>query len=121
MRDHVTSRFVFLLLLNGALLLTGCLMDIFSAILIVAPLVVPLGELFGVAPVHLGAIFLANLGLGFITPPVGLDLFLSSYRFNEAMPRLYRYVLPFFAVELAVVLLITYVPFFARFLPGLVQ
>jgi TRAP-type C4-dicarboxylate transport system permease large subunit len=96
-------------------------MDIFSAILIVAPLVVPLGELFGVAPVHLGAIFLANLGLGFITPPVGLDLFLSSYRFNEAMPRLYRYVLPFFAVELAVVLLITYVPFFARFLPGLVQ
>jgi tripartite ATP-independent transporter DctM subunit len=121
MRDHVTSRFVFLLLLNGALLLTGCLMDIFSAILIVAPLVVPLGELFGIAPVHLGAIFLANLGLGFITPPVGLDLFLSSYRFNESMPRLYRYVLPFFAVELAVVLLITYVPFFARFLPGLVQ
>jgi tripartite ATP-independent transporter DctM subunit len=121
MRDHVTSRFVFLLILNGALLLTGCLMDIFSAILIVAPLVVPLGELFGVAPVHLGAIFLANLGLGFITPPVGLDLFLSSYRFNESMPKLYRYVLPFFLVELAVVLLITYVPFFARFLPGLVQ
>ena len=121
MRDHVTSRFVFLLLLNGALLVTGFLMDIFSAILIVAPLVVPLGDLFGVAPVHLGAIFLANLGLGFITPPVGLDLFLSSYRFNEPMPRLYRYVLPFFLVELVVVLIITYVPFFAQFLPGLVQ
>ncbi|MFP4012075.1 MAG: TRAP transporter large permease subunit [Spirochaetaceae bacterium] len=121
MRDHVTSRFVFLLILNGALLATGCLMDIFSAIMIVAPLVVPLGELFGVAPVHLGAIFLANLGLGFITPPVGIDLFLSSYRFDQRMPRLYRYVLPFFLVELAVVLLITYVPFFARFLPGIVS
>lgn len=121
MRDHVTSRFVFLLILNGALLLTGCLMDIYSAILIVAPLVVPLGDLFGIAPVHLGAIFIANLGLGFITPPVGLDLFLSSYRFNESMPRLYRFVLPFFAVELVVVLLITYVPFFSEFLPRLVQ
>lgn len=118
---HIHSRLLFLMLLNLVLLVTGCFMDIFSAILIVAPLVIPLGELFGVNPVHLGVIFLANLGLGFITPPVGLDLFLSSYRFGKALPQIYRYVFPFFLVEFGVVLVITYVPILATFLPGLVS
>ena len=117
---NISSPFVFLILLNLALLVTGCFMDIFSAILIVAPLVIPLGELFAIDPLHLGIIFLANLGLGFITPPVGLDLFLSSYRFERALPTIYRNVLPFFAVELIMVLIITYVPFLTRFLPSLV-
>ena len=117
---NISSPFVFLILLNLALLVTGCFMDIFSAILIVAPLVIPLGNLFSIDPLHLGIIFLANLGLGFITPPVGLDLFLSSYRFEKPLPTIYRTVLPFFAVELAMVLVITYVPFLTRFLPSLV-
>jgi C4-dicarboxylate transporter, DctM subunit len=113
---HISSRIAFLLLLNVALLITGCFMDIFSAILIVAPLVIPLGALFGVDPVHLGVVFIANLGLGFITPPVGLDLFLSSYRFGKGLPQIYRRVAPFFLLELSVVLIITYVPFLSTIL-----
>ncbi len=115
----IGSRIVFLILLNLTLLVTGCFMDIFSAIMIVAPLVVPLGGLFGIDPVHLGVIFLANLGLGFITPPVGIDLFLSSYRFDKPLPEIYRHVAPFFLVQLAMVLLITYVPLLATTLPRL--
>jgi tripartite ATP-independent transporter DctM subunit len=110
---HIDSRFVFLVLLNVALLATGCIMDLYSAILVVAPLVIPLGNLFGVAPVHLGIIFLANLGLGFITPPVGLNLFLASYRFDQPLLRVYRSVWPFFLLQLAIVLIITYVPWFS--------
>ncbi len=108
--SRISSRIAFLLFLNLALLVTGCFMDIFSAILIVAPLVIPLGDLFGVNPIHLGIVFIANLGLGFITPPVGLDLFLSSYRFGKGLPAIYGRVLPFFLLELFIVLVITYVP-----------
>jgi tripartite ATP-independent transporter DctM subunit len=115
----ISSRLVFLILLNVALLVTGCLMDIFSAILIVAPLVIPLGALFGVAPVHLGVIFLANLGLGFITPPVGLDLFLASYRFARPLPKIYLHIAPFFLLELAIVLIITYIPPLSTIVPAL--
>jgi tripartite ATP-independent transporter DctM subunit len=107
----VHSRFVFLILLNLALLVTGCFMDIFSAILVVAPLVIPLGAAYGVHPVHLGIIFLANLELGYLTPPVGINLFLASYRFEEPITKVYRQVLPFALVRLVAVLLITYVPF----------
>lgn len=110
---NISSRFVFLVLLNLALLATGCIMDLYSAILVVAPLVIPLGTLFGVQPVHLGIIFLANLGLGFITPPVGLNLFLASYRFEQPLIRVYRSVWPFFLLQLAIVLIITYVPWFS--------
>lgn len=118
---NISSKYVFLLLLNLALLVTGCLMDIFSAIMVVVPLIIPLGELFGIHPVHLGIIFLANMELGYMTPPVGLNLFLSSYRFNEPMSKLYRDVLPFLLIQLIAVLLITYVPFFTTFLVGLVN
>ena len=117
-RNHVSSRFVFLILLNLALLLTGTLMDIYSAILVIAPLIVPLGELYGVHPVQLGVIFLANLQLGYLTPPVGMNLFLASYTFEEPMPRIYRQVWPFLVVLLVAVLLITYVPWFSLALLG---
>ncbi len=110
---HISSKYVFLILLNLALLVAGCLMDIFSAIVIIVPLIIPLGELFGIHPVHLGIIFLANLELGYLTPPVGLNLFLASYRFEEPLVKVYRNVVPFFLVLLATVLLITYVPWFS--------
>lgn len=108
---NINSKYVFLILLNLALLVTGMLMDIFSAILVVVPLIIPLGNLFGIHPVHLGAIFLANLELGYLTPPVGLNLFLASYRFEKPLTQVSRNVLPFFVAMLIVVLLITYVPF----------
>jgi C4-dicarboxylate transporter, DctM subunit len=106
----ISSKYVFLLVLNLALLVVGCFMDIYSAILVIVPLIIPLGAIFGIHPVHLGVIFLANLELGYLTPPVGMNLFLASYRFNEPMPRVYRSVWVFLAIRLAAVLLITYVP-----------
>ena len=112
-RYNISSKYVFLILLNLGLLITGCLMDIFSAILVVVPLIIPVGEAFGIHPVHLGVIFLANLGVGYLTPPVGLNLFLAAYRFNQPLVRIYKNVIPFFLALLAVVLLITYVPWFS--------
>ncbi|MBN2346277.1 MAG: TRAP transporter large permease subunit [Candidatus Aminicenantes bacterium] len=119
-QSAIGSKYVFLLLLNLALLITGCFMDIFSAIMVVVPLIIPLGNLFGIHPVHLGIIFLANMELGYLTPPVGLNLFLASYSFNEPMGRIYRDVLPFLLIQLAAVLLITYVPFLSTGLLGLI-
>ena len=113
---NISSKYLFLILLNIALLITGCLMDIFSAIVVVAPLIIPLGEIFGMHPVHLGVIFLANLELGYLTPPVGLNLFLASYRFEEPLVKVYRNVVPFFLILLVTVLLITYVPWFSTVL-----
>ncbi len=112
-QENISSKYVFLILLNLALLITGCLMDIFSAILVVVPLIIPMGAAFGIHPVHLGVIFLANLGVGYLTPPVGLNLFLAAYRFNQPLVRIYKNVIPFFLALLAVVLLITYVPWFS--------
>jgi C4-dicarboxylate transporter DctM subunit len=106
----ISSKYIFLFILNLTLLVVGCFMDIYSAILVVVPLIIPLGNLFGIHPVHLGVIFLANLELGYLTPPVGLNLFLASYRFNEPMNRVYRDVLVFLFLGLVTVLLITYVP-----------
>ena len=107
---NVESRFVFLLALNVFLLIVGCLMDIFSAIVVVVPLILVIGEGFGIHPLHLGIIFLVNLELGYLTPPVGMNLFLSSFLFRRPLNEVYRDVLPFLAVLLAVLLLITYVP-----------
>ena len=109
--ELIQSKFLFLLLLNIFLLFVGCMMDIFSAIIVIVPLVAPLGLHFGVDPVHLAIIIIANLELGFLTPPVGMNLFLAAYRFKEDMPTIYRSTLPFFAVKFIVVMLITYVPF----------
>jgi tripartite ATP-independent transporter DctM subunit len=109
-KGSVTSPLVFLLLLNLFLLVVGCLMDIFSAIVVVVPLITPMGEAFGIDPIHLGIIFLANMELGYLTPPVGMNLFLSSYRFGKPLPEVYRSVVPMLLVLLAGVILITYVP-----------
>jgi len=109
-QEHVHSPIVFLLVLNVLLLVLGSVLEVYSAIVILTPLVVPLGAAFGIDPVHLGVVFLANLELGFLFPPVGLNLFLSSSRFGVPMVKLYRYVLPFLLILGAGVLLITYVP-----------
>jgi C4-dicarboxylate transporter DctM subunit len=117
-RGSVHSPYVFLLLLNGFLLIVGCLMDIFSAIVVVVPLIVPMGAAFGIDPVHLGIVFLANMELGYLTPPVGMNLFLASYRFGKPMHEVYRAVVPMLLVLLAGVLLITYVPLMTTALPS---
>ena len=115
----IESKFLFLLALNGALILVGCLMDIFSAIIVIVPLIVPLGVVFGIDPIHLGIIFLANLQLGYLTPPIGMNLFLASYRFGKPMSEVIKASLPLLAVFVIGVLLITYVPFLTTWLPGL--
>jgi C4-dicarboxylate transporter DctM subunit len=120
-QSAIHSKYIFLLLLNFALLVTGCFMDIFSAILVVVPLIIPLGNLFGIHPVHLGIIFLANMELGYLTPPVGLNLYLASYSFNEPISKIYKDVFPFLLIQLVSVLLITYVPFLSTGFLGLFQ
>jgi C4-dicarboxylate transporter DctM subunit len=105
------------LLLNFFLLIVGCLMDIFSAIVVVVPLIIPLGVAYGVDPVHLGIVFLANLELGYLTPPVGMNLFLSSYRFGKPLPEVYRAIIPILLVLLVGVLAITYIPVLTTYLP----
>jgi C4-dicarboxylate transporter, DctM subunit len=117
-QNVIHSKYVFLLLLNLVLILTGCIMDIFSAIIVVVPLILPLGKAFGIEPTHLGIIFLANMELGYLAPWVGLNLFISSYTFNEPLARLYKHALPFILVMLVNVLLITYLPWLTSvFLP----
>ena len=107
---HLHSKWLFLLALNGGLILVGCLMDIFSALVVVVPLILPMADAFGVHPAHLGIIFLANLQLGYITPPVGMNLFLASFRFEKPLTRISRDALPFLLIMAVVVLLITYIP-----------
>ena len=108
--EHIGSRFVFLLGLNLFLLLVGCLMDIFSATFVVVPLIVPVAAQFGIHPLHLGIIFIANLELGFLTPPVGLNLILASYRFDRPLIEVYRSSVPLLVILGFGVLVITYVP-----------
>jgi C4-dicarboxylate transporter, DctM subunit len=110
--SYVTNPYVFLILMNIVLLIVGCLMDMFSAILIVSPLLLPLAESFGVSSVQAAVIFLMNLSIGFLTPPVGMDLFIASYTFEKPMSKVTKGILPFLAVQLAVLMLITYVPWF---------
>ena len=109
-RANISSQLVFLLALNVLLLVLGSVLEIYSAIVVLTPLVVPIGAAFGVDPLHLGVIFLANLEMGFLFPPVGLNLFLSSSRFNVPITRLYRDVVPFLVIRGIGVLLITYLP-----------
>lgn len=117
--SSIQSPLLFLLLLNVFLLIVGAVMDIFPAIVIVVPLIVPLGEAYGIDPVHLGIIFLANLELGFLMPPIGLNLLISSYRFGVPITQVYRAAIPLLLVLLVGVLLITYVPPLTTFLPRL--
>ncbi len=110
MEGWLDSRMSFLLALNVFLLIVGCLMDIFSAIIVVVPLIVPVAASFGVDPVHLGIIFLTNLEIGYMTPPVGLNLFLASYRFNRPVLELYRSTWIYLLLLLLALALITWVP-----------
>ena len=116
--SQISSKILFLLLLNILLLAAGCLMDVFSAILVLAPLVIPVGQAFGIHPIHLGIIFVSNLMVGFITPPIGMNLFLASYAFNRPLGKIWRAVSPWFLLQLAVVILITYVPALSLVLAG---
>jgi len=116
MQNAINSKYVFLLLLNLVLLLLGCVLDIFSAILVLLPLVVPLGMAYGIDPLHLGIIFIINLEAGFLTPPVGINLFLASYRFGKPFMEICGYIIPFLLVRLVVVLLVTYLPWLSLWL-----
>ena len=107
---HIESRTLFLLALNLALLAVGCLMDIFSATVVVVPLILPLGLAFGIDPLHLGMIFLVNLELGYLTPPVGMNLLIGAFRFDKPLLEVSRNALPFLLVLLVVLMLVTYVP-----------
>lgn len=121
MNVFISSKVGFLLALNLFLLMVGAMMDIFSAIMVVAPIIIPLAAHFGVDPVHLGVIFLANLGIGYSTPPVGMNLFIASLRFDKSILRLYAASLPFLAILLLTLLLITYWPNLSLWLVHLFQ
>jgi len=109
-QEHVSSKLGFLILLNIFLLVLGAFLDIFSAIVIIVPLILPIAISYGVHPVHLGIIFLANMQIGYFTPPVGMNLFIASYRFKKPVTELYKACIPFMLVLLFALLLITYVP-----------
>jgi len=118
-KHTIDSRIVFLLALNALLLLAGCVMDVFTAIVVLAPLVTPIGLAYGVHPVHLGIVFLANLELGYLTPPVGMNLFFASYRFGKPVLEVFRAVAPLFLALAVGLLAVTYVPWLSTFLPAL--
>ncbi|AJQ94587.1 TRAP transporter large permease [Gynuella sunshinyii] len=107
---NVTDKFTFLVLLNIFLLILGAFLDIFAAIIIMVPLILPVAVNYGIDPVHLGIVFVANMQIGYFTPPVGMNLFIASYRFNKSITTLYRATIPFMLVLLITVLIITYVP-----------
>ncbi|UCH41022.1 MAG: TRAP transporter large permease subunit [Gammaproteobacteria bacterium] len=109
-RQHVDEKLTFLILLNLFLLVLGMMLDIFSAIVIIVPIILPIAVGYGIHPVHLGIIFLANMQLGYFTPPVGMNLFIASYRFEKPIMTLYLATIPFFVVLLVAVLVITYWP-----------
>jgi len=117
--ETITNKYVFLLCLNGILLVVGCLMDIFSAIVVMVPLIKPMAEQFSIDPLHLGVIFLANLTVGYITPPVGMNLFISSLRFKAPVLRLYRVVVPALVLLIITLVMITYIPWLSTFLVDL--
>lgn len=109
--QHIESELQFLILLNLFLLIVGCMMDIFSATVVVVPLILPIAASYGIHPVHLGIIFLANLEIGYSTPPVGINLFIASQRFGRPVLSLFRAALPFLLIMILWLALITYVPY----------
>lgn len=117
-KEYVTSKLTFLILLNIFLLILGALLDIFSALVLMIPLLLPIALAYGIDPVHLGIIFLANMQLGYFTPPVGMNLFIASHRFNKPVMQLYKATLPFFFILLFAVLIITYSPSLSLVLLG---
>jgi C4-dicarboxylate transporter DctM subunit len=112
-KQYIDSEITFLLVLNILLLVLGAMLDIFAALIIMVPLLVPVALGYGIDPLHLGIIFLANMQIGYFTPPVGMNLFIASIRFRKPIAELWGASLPFFVVLFAAVLLITYVPWFS--------
>ena len=110
MQEHVTSPLTFLIILNLLLLALGAILDVFAAIVIMVPLLLPVAVGYGIHPIHLGIVFLANLQIGYFTPPIGMNLFIASYRFERPMLELYAACLPFMGVLLIALVVITYVP-----------
>ena len=109
-RSHIDSKLTFLILLNIFLLLLGMILDVFSALVIIVPLLLPIAIGYDIHPIHLGIIFLANMQIGYFTPPVGMNLFIASYRFHKPVTELYRATIPFMFILIAAVLIITYWP-----------
>jgi C4-dicarboxylate transporter DctM subunit len=109
-QSHVQSKFLFLIILNLFLLLVGCFLDVYSALVIIAPLLIPVAQGYGLNLFHLGIIFLTNLQIGYTTPPVGMNLFIASLRFDKSIIRLGVASLPFLGILLVALLIITYVP-----------
>ncbi|MCG8392096.1 MAG: TRAP transporter large permease subunit [Pseudomonadales bacterium] len=109
-QTHVESKITFLILLNILLLLLGALLDIFAALVIMVPLILPVALRYGIDPVHLGIIFVANMQIGYITPPVGMNLFIASYRFRKKVTELFAATIPFMLVLIIALLMITYIP-----------
>ena len=107
---YIEDPLSFLILLNVLLLILGAMLDIFSALVIMVPLLLPVAVGYGIHPVHLGIIFLANMQIGYFTPPVGMNLFIASYRFKKPLTELYSATLPFLLVLLLALMLITYFP-----------
>jgi C4-dicarboxylate transporter, DctM subunit len=107
---YVTEKITFLILLNILLLMLGAILDIFSALVIMVPLILPVAVSYDIDPIHLGIIFLANMQIGYFTPPVGMNLFIASYRFKKPIMSLYRSTIPFMLLLLMAVLIITYWP-----------
>jgi tripartite ATP-independent transporter DctM subunit len=116
MQGHVHSKTLFLVMLNLFLLALGCMIDIFSAIIVAVPIIIPIAINFGIDPIHLGIIFLANLEIGYSTPPVGLNLFIASFRFKKPILQLYLAAIPFIIILLISLIIITYVPELSLFL-----
>jgi len=117
-QQYIDDKLTFLILLNLFLLALGMMLDIFSAIVIIVPIILPIAVGYGIHPVHLGIVFLANMQLGYFTPPVGMNLFIASYRFEKPVMTLYRATIPFFFILLIAVLIITYWPTLSLVLIG---
>lgn len=115
MKEYLHDKYSFLLFLNIFLLIVGCLMDIFSAIVVVVPLIIPIANDFGVDPIHLAMIFLANLEIGYLTPPVGINLFIASFRFKKPITTLYKSSVPFLILLIIALAIITYIPALSLF------
>ena len=109
-KEFITSPIMFLIVLNIFLIIVGMMMDVFSAIIVVVPLIIPIAEAYGINQVHLGIIFLTNLEIGYLTPPVGLNLFISSIRFQKPVFTIVRATLPYIVILIFALVLITYVP-----------
>ena len=117
-QQYIHDKYSFLLLLNVFLLIVGAMLDIFSALVLIVPLILPIAAGYGIDPIHLGIIFLTNLQIGYCTPPVGLNLFLASYRFERPITELYHSTLPFLAILLVTLMIITYLPWLSTVLIG---